>query len=462
MSSFGVDFGPKVDLTATIRNILRNYPEGTSILKELVQNADDAGAKSITFCLDKREHGTEKLPSTSLASFQGPALLVHNDATFTRTDFESIQRIGDSLKKSEETQSKIGRFGIGFNSVYHMTDLPSFVSTQYVVILDPQARFLPDVNPSNPGKMVDFLASPEVVVRFSDQFKPFEAYGVSWKKSYAGTLFRLPLRTPEQAASSLLSRRALSPQEVEDLLQSLQLEASAMLLFLKNVESICIQLWSSHDQTEPALVYSCCIDDVTADLRRRRSCVAESLRGVQTQSQDQEKSAQHSLSSPMTADYSLCIKCCDMNLQRQHQDAGRGGQEYREEWEVCNQLGGGDSSRLARDPANSLLRLVPWGGVAARVRSSRVGAAGREVAHSGLAYCFLPLPVSTGLPGEPEPGEVAATQARPTIDALCIAVVLLSLVSPLMFQPLVFHSLTQCSTWGVMCGVACSDGECFL
>ena len=35
MSSFGVDFGQKVDLTASIRNILRNYPEGTAVLKEL-------------------------------------------------------------------------------------------------------------------------------------------------------------------------------------------------------------------------------------------------------------------------------------------------------------------------------------------------------------------------------------------------------------------------------------------
>lgn len=28
-----MDFGQKVDLTASIRNILRNYPEGTAILK---------------------------------------------------------------------------------------------------------------------------------------------------------------------------------------------------------------------------------------------------------------------------------------------------------------------------------------------------------------------------------------------------------------------------------------------
>jgi len=33
---FGVDFGQKVDLTSSIRNILRNYPEGTAILKVLV------------------------------------------------------------------------------------------------------------------------------------------------------------------------------------------------------------------------------------------------------------------------------------------------------------------------------------------------------------------------------------------------------------------------------------------
>lgn len=31
------DFGQKVDLTARLREILLNYPEGTSILKELVQ-----------------------------------------------------------------------------------------------------------------------------------------------------------------------------------------------------------------------------------------------------------------------------------------------------------------------------------------------------------------------------------------------------------------------------------------
>ena len=33
------DFGQKADLCVRIREILRNYPEGSSILKELIQNA---------------------------------------------------------------------------------------------------------------------------------------------------------------------------------------------------------------------------------------------------------------------------------------------------------------------------------------------------------------------------------------------------------------------------------------
>lgn len=83
----GEDFGQKIDLTVRIREILHNYPEGTSILKELVQNADDAGAREVRLCLDLRNHGEQGLPSPSLAQFQGPSLLVYNDGVFTDTDF---------------------------------------------------------------------------------------------------------------------------------------------------------------------------------------------------------------------------------------------------------------------------------------------------------------------------------------------------------------------------------------
>lgn len=35
------------------------------------------------------------------------------------------------------------RFGLGFNAVYHLTDLPSFVSGQHLVLFDPHAKYLP-------------------------------------------------------------------------------------------------------------------------------------------------------------------------------------------------------------------------------------------------------------------------------------------------------------------------------
>lgn len=49
----------------------------------------------------------------------GTALYVYNDAVFTVEDWNGIQEIARSRKR--EDPLKVGRFGIGFNSVYHVT-----------------------------------------------------------------------------------------------------------------------------------------------------------------------------------------------------------------------------------------------------------------------------------------------------------------------------------------------------
>eukprot|EP00882_Tetradesmus_deserticola_P024408 GHRQ01026674.1.p2 GENE.GHRQ01026674.1~~GHRQ01026674.1.p2 ORF type:complete len:133 (+),score=37.97 GHRQ01026674.1:235-633(+) len=125
------DFGQKVDLTARLREILINYPEGTSILKEIVQNADDAKATTVKFCLDHNSYPAVSVLSPAMGQFQGPALLSFNDGVFNEKDFESISRIGDSKKR--EQLGKTGRFGVGFNAIYHLTDVPSFVSGEHLV-----------------------------------------------------------------------------------------------------------------------------------------------------------------------------------------------------------------------------------------------------------------------------------------------------------------------------------------
>ena len=89
------------------------------VLQEIIQNADDAGARIVRFYLDGRQHGKQSLVKPELARFQGPALLAYNDARFEDSDWEGIQSLQQSGKVVDPF--KVGKFGIGFNSVYHIT-----------------------------------------------------------------------------------------------------------------------------------------------------------------------------------------------------------------------------------------------------------------------------------------------------------------------------------------------------
>ena len=60
---FGSDFGQGEELTQRIQNILTQYPFDVTILKELLQNADDAKATKMCIILDKRIHKGECLVS---------------------------------------------------------------------------------------------------------------------------------------------------------------------------------------------------------------------------------------------------------------------------------------------------------------------------------------------------------------------------------------------------------------
>lgn len=89
--------------------------------QEIIQNADDASATTISFLLDSRgsPYGKSSLYNDKLAKFQGPALYSFNSARFEQEDWDGLQSLMDSNKKEEPL--KVGRFGIGFNSIYHVT-----------------------------------------------------------------------------------------------------------------------------------------------------------------------------------------------------------------------------------------------------------------------------------------------------------------------------------------------------
>ena len=96
------------------RNLQDRYASGYPILKELLQNADDAGARR--FSLDAlpgwRDAGNPLL--------QGPGLLVVNDGEFSPRDRKGILAFGDSVKATD--RAAIGRFGLGQKAVFHLCD----------------------------------------------------------------------------------------------------------------------------------------------------------------------------------------------------------------------------------------------------------------------------------------------------------------------------------------------------
>lgn len=94
------------------RIIANLYSDSTHFLYELLQNAQDAEATSVSF-----ELHADRLETS------------HNGRAFSFSDVESITTIGSSTKSNEP--NKIGKFGAGFKSVFSITDTPHIYSGTY-------------------------------------------------------------------------------------------------------------------------------------------------------------------------------------------------------------------------------------------------------------------------------------------------------------------------------------------
>ncbi|XDV31222.1 hypothetical protein PO909_033963, partial [Leuciscus waleckii] len=238
-NKFGATSPPFIDY---LKEILRRYPDGGQILKELIQNADDAGASRVVFIHDERHYETQSLWTEELGKYQGPALYAFNDAAFTEEDWEGIQRVGRSIKQDDPT--KVGRFGIGFNSVYHITDLPCVFSSEHLAIFDPQKKVFGDDEEGYRWSLDD-EEDRESLLNLKDQFQPFQnvvshVISCSWEKViseeqyFKGTLFRFPLRNE----ASEISDNLYDSTKVTQLFDSFIADADISLLFLRNVSSI--------------------------------------------------------------------------------------------------------------------------------------------------------------------------------------------------------------------------------
>jgi sacsin len=242
----GHPFGQTESLTDRIKGLIREYPEGIGIIKEVIQNADDAGARKLHILIDWRRHPQEGLPE-GMKKLQGPALLAYNDAVFPRNDFTHIQTIGISGKA--RTAEKTGRFGLGFNAVYNLTDWPGFFTAgtgpgaaadclgePRIAFFDPNLSAIEGATPQQPGGWWELERCRE---HFPGLLASFEAAlpdGVRRLEDCPGTIFRFPLRTARHAPDSRISNKPVEQGSLEVILAKLGEAGEELFLFLKCLE----------------------------------------------------------------------------------------------------------------------------------------------------------------------------------------------------------------------------------
>ncbi|KAH7117674.1 hypothetical protein B0J11DRAFT_89550 [Dendryphion nanum] len=130
----GDDSEVTVNTRALIDKVLARYSSEHTTLRELIQNASDAGANTVTIKF-------ETDPSLEIPAPQGsnPALLLrhiiqhhtlkrlivsNNGQPFTHADWSRLKSIADG----NPDETKIGAFGVGFYSVFADCDEPFVVS----------------------------------------------------------------------------------------------------------------------------------------------------------------------------------------------------------------------------------------------------------------------------------------------------------------------------------------------
>ncbi len=120
MPGKGLRFDPISQIRANLRDRYTD-PDGFTLVKEVLQNAEDAGATVLHI------GWLPGLPGASHPLLRTPALFFLNDERFTDRDADAIRWFGSSPKPGEEY--RIGKFGLGLKSVFHVCEAFFFAAS---------------------------------------------------------------------------------------------------------------------------------------------------------------------------------------------------------------------------------------------------------------------------------------------------------------------------------------------
>jgi hypothetical protein len=296
--------GQEFSIVRSIKTFLEQMAEGSArpaptVLKELLQNADDAGATEIEITLDVRALPKQGTPYDLLLE---PSLLVRNNAMFKskeelehrdKGDFEALLDVAGGHKTSDSVAA--GRFGIGFNSVYFLTDNPVIFSRDEIHFLD-LLHHLP-FNDKNGWifTLDDFPAESDkaageikniIEICFPKKVLLQDTIGEMARKKemYTQSVFRLPIRTKHQA-SDTLSNLTFKNEGINNLFNGMIDEAPRSLLFLKTLNRIIFSKLEATDKKTPVAEISVTpnppeFDSFLSNLQNRTDYTTDAIKRI--------------------------------------------------------------------------------------------------------------------------------------------------------------------------------------
>lgn len=355
-------------MTTRLHNLVRSYPKGLGIFKEFIQNADDAEADEIMFVIDEKQYSVTGLPECMHWLHTTPSLLVYNNKTFSENDILGIQSIGASGKS--KSVGKTGRFGLGFNACYNVTDVPCFFTDGNLYFFDPHFKTIPNASSDHPGRSFGVVELQHEGWPLLDSIRKF----VIDENAFGGTVFRLPFRTAQHASTSKIKKDVYTVEDALKCVTELELIGSAILIFLKHVKSLRVE----HRLADGSVIKLLSIEAVNKnEIIKSRLHVNDLLNSADTEHILTELSTQRQIYSSCLHKYRVLNK----------------GTETTDIWRVIDGFFTDSNNEVinsCRQMIQNEEKALPYAGAAWKLNS--------DSQTTGRIFCFLPVPIQTSLP----------------------------------------------------------------